>query len=137
MRFTTKDSLGSALVGAVVLIYFAYLAFDGIPFVRDTTGMAAVGLILGFASRRIGGRAGFPRERLAFAGGVGSMALGVAAMVSGSEVLLALFVASIVGLWAAARYVRTHEHPSSGRSTPSAETSAREVHRLGLVQRLR
>ena len=46
MRFTSKDALASALVGAVALIYVAHLVFDGIPFVRDTTGMAAVGLIL-------------------------------------------------------------------------------------------
>ena len=47
VRFTRKDDLATALVAAVVVIYLAYLALDGIPMVRDVTGMAAVGLILG------------------------------------------------------------------------------------------
>lgn len=115
MRFTRKDSLATALVAAVVVIYGAYLAFDGIPLVRDATGMAAVGLVLGFASRRIGGRSGFAHERLAFAGGLGSMALGIAAIVTESDAVVAVFVASIVGLWAAAMYVHFHARPPIGR----------------------
>jgi hypothetical protein len=108
MALTRKDWVATGLVAAVLVIYVAYLAFDGIPLVRDVTGMAAVGLILGFASRRIGGRAGFRHERLAFAGGLGSIALGIVTLITGSEAVLAVFVASIVGLWAAAMYVRTH-----------------------------
>ena len=122
MRCTFKDVVASALVGLVVLTYGAYLIFDGIPFVRDATGMAAVGLFLGFASRRIGGRTGFARERLAFASGLGSIALGVAAMVTESEVLLALFVLSIVALWAAAMYARGHQRPPVGDARRRSET---------------
>jgi hypothetical protein len=86
MRFTPKDTVATAFVAAVVVIYAGYLAFDGIPLVRDVTGMAAVGLILGF----------------------GSMALGIATLITESEILLAVFVASITALWVAATYVRTH-----------------------------
>ena len=74
MKFTQKDTVATALIAAVMTIYLAYLAFDGIPFVRDPEGMAGVGLILGFASRRIGGRAAFAHQRVAFAAGLGSMA---------------------------------------------------------------
>lgn len=114
MRFTPKDTVATAFVAAVVLIYAGYLAFDGIPLVRDVTGMAAVGLILGFASRRVGGRAAFPHERIAFAAGLGSMALGIATVITASEVLLAVFVASVVALWGAAMCVRT-QPDRSGR----------------------
>jgi hypothetical protein len=108
MGFTRKDTVATGLVAAVVVIYLAYLVLDGMPLVRDVKGMAAVGLVLGFASRRFGGRDDFPHQRLAFAAGLGSMALGVAALITESELVLAVFVGSIVGLWMAAMYVRTH-----------------------------
>src|SRR6266508_2662156 len=56
MRFTRRDTVATGLVAAVVLVYVAHVGLDGIPFVHDVSGMAAVGLILGFASRRVGGR---------------------------------------------------------------------------------
>ncbi len=108
MRFTRRDTVATGLVAAVVLVYVAHVGLDGIPFVHDVSGMAAVGLILGFASRRVGGRAGFAHERVAFAAGLGSMALGIAASITESEIMLAVFVASIVGLWAAAVYSQAH-----------------------------
>jgi hypothetical protein len=108
MTFTRKDAIATGLVAAVVVIYIAYLAFDGIPLVRDVKGMAAVGLIGGFLSRRIGGRAEFAHPRVAFVAGLGSIALGIAALISESEVVLAVFIASIVGLWIAAMYACTH-----------------------------
>ena len=111
MRFTRKDSVATGLVAAVITIYLAYLVFDGVPFVRDPEGMAGIGLIIGFASRRIGGRAAFAHQRIAFAAGLGSMALGILALITASELVLALFVASIIGLWAAAVYVHMHVLP--------------------------
>jgi hypothetical protein len=118
MKFTRKDAVATGLVAAVVVIYIAYLAFDGIPLVRDDKGMTAVGLIGGFLSRRIGGRAGFAHQRLAFAGALGSMALGVAALITESEVVLAVFIASIVGLWLTAMYV--HTRAGAHRGVPIA-----------------
>lgn len=102
MQLTTKDVVASALVVASAALYAAYVAFDGIPLVQDAKGMAAVGFVLGFASRRIGGRKGFAHERFAFAGALASMGLGVAALVTASETVLAMFIASMVCLWAAA-----------------------------------
>jgi hypothetical protein len=110
MTFTRKGAIATGLVAAAVVIYIAYLAFDGIPLVRDVRGMAAVGLVCGFLSRRIGGRAGFAHPRVAFVAGLGSIALGIAALVTESEVVLAVFMASIVGLWLAAMYAHAHAH---------------------------
>ena len=39
--------------------------------------MAAVGLVLGFVSRRVGGRHGFRHEGVVMAANIGSLALGV------------------------------------------------------------
>ena len=108
MGFTRKDTIATALVAAVVAAYVGFLAFGSVPFIEDVRGMAAVGLIFGFASRRIGGRAGFRHERAAFAAGLGSMALGIVALATESTVVLALFIGSIVALWAAAMYVAGH-----------------------------
>lgn len=116
MRSTPKDTVATAFAATVVLIYAGYLAFDGIPLVRDATGMAAVGLIFGFASRRVGGRDAFSHARVAFAAGLGSMALGIATLITESEILLAVFVASIVALWVAATHVRTHAVKRTGRT---------------------
>jgi hypothetical protein len=110
MEFTRKDVWATALVAAIVVAYFGYVAFGSLPFIEDVRGMAAVGLILGFASRRIGGREAFPRQRVAFVAGLASMGLGIIALATQSEVVLALFIASIVGLWVAAAYVRTRGH---------------------------
>jgi len=119
MKHTWKDTVATALVALAVVVYMGYLASeDGLPLVRDTRGMAAVGLVLGFASRRIGGRRGIEHERIAFAAGLSSMALGIVALATESEPLLALFMSSIVGLWAAATYVRAGHHIGGIRLSP-------------------
>jgi hypothetical protein len=110
MEFTRKDALATVLVTVAVVVYAAYLVFDGFLFITDVPAMAGVALVLGFASRRIGGREGFAHERLAFAAGLGSMALGIVAVSTGSAVVLALFMISMVALWIAATYVRTGGH---------------------------
>lgn len=118
MTNTWRDVVATALVAVVVVFYVGYLAFGSMPLVEDVRGMAAVGLICGFASRRIGGREAFEHEKAAMAGALASMALGIAALATESGAVLALFILSIVGLWFAALYVRTggfrtgHLHPS-------------------------
>jgi hypothetical protein len=107
MTHTRKDKVATALMAVAVLIYVGYLTFDGMPLVQDVKGMAAVGLVLSFASRRIGGRHGFRHELAAMVANFGSLALGFAALATGSSGLLALFMVSIVGLWLAAAYART------------------------------
>jgi hypothetical protein len=114
MTPTWRDALASSLVAGVAIIYVAYLTFDGIPLVRDVEGMAAVGLVLGFMSRRVGGRGDFAHPRLAFAGGLGSIALGIATLITGSAFVLAVFIASIVGLWLMAMNAHAHAGPHPG-----------------------
>jgi hypothetical protein len=106
MRTTTKDIVATALVVVVLVAYLGYLVFGSVPFVEDARGMAAVGLILGLASRRIGGREGFQHERMAMLANFASLALGFTALFTESGAVLALFIASIAGLWLAATYVR-------------------------------
>jgi hypothetical protein len=115
---TRKDTVATVLAAAVVVIYVGYLWFGGIPFVEDVRGMAAVGLVLSFASRRIGGRHGFRHQHLAMAANIGSLALGFAALATENAVVLALFIASTVVLWLAATYVRTNGF-HTGRLQPS------------------
>jgi hypothetical protein len=91
-----------------VLVYVGYLIFGSLPFVHDVKGMAAIGLVLSFASRRIGGRHGFRHERAAMAANFGSLALGFSALATGSSVVLGLFMASIVSLWMTAAYVNLY-----------------------------
>ena len=123
MAITQKDTIATGMVAVAVVVYFAFLAFDGVPIARDVKGMAAVGLVLGFASRRIGGRAAFRHAGAAFAAGLASLALGIVALITASEIVLALFVASMVGLWTAAMYAQ--EHSVSGpRTRRSPRTEA-------------
>jgi hypothetical protein len=104
---TRKDTVATALVAIAVLIYIGDLTLGSVPLVQDVKGMAAVGLVLSFVSRRIGGRHGFRHERVAMVANFGSLALGFAALATGSSALLALFMASVVALWVAAAYART------------------------------
>ncbi len=122
MTFRRRDAVATVLVAVVLLGYGSYLVFEGVPVIRDARGMAAVGVVFGFASRRLGGRWGFKHEHLVMLAGLGSLALGFAAIGTGNGVVLAVFMASIVALWAAALYVRTdhfhHLRPARIRVAP-------------------
>lgn len=102
MTRTWKDAIATALVASVLILYVGFVALGRMPLVEDARGMAATGLLLCLASRRVGGRYGFRHERSAVAGNLASLILGVAALATESAVLLALFVASAVALWVAA-----------------------------------
>jgi hypothetical protein len=111
--FERRDVVATLLLAAAVVPYIGYTAFGSVPFIEDARGMAAVGLLLGFASRRVGGRHGFEHERLAFAAGLGVMGLGIVALATESDAVLAVFMVSMVGLWAAAQSTRIsggHRH---------------------------
>jgi hypothetical protein len=110
MTFTMKDKIATALVGAAVAAYVGYLVFGGVPLVQDARGMAAVGLVLGFASRRIGGREGFVHGRAARVGGIACVALGFTALGTESGAILALFMTLTVALWLAAMLVKSDVH---------------------------
>lgn len=101
MRFVTKEAIATALVDIIVFTYVCYLAVGRLPIIESIRGVAAVGLVLGVASRRIGNHAWYRHQRLATLAGLVSIALGIATLATPRQSLLALFVASIIGLWVA------------------------------------
>ena len=113
MTHTWKDTVATALVAVVVVIYLAYLSFEGIPFVRDVRGMAAVGLVLSIASRRIGGHEGFTHPRVAMAANFGWIALGVVALVTELPAVLATVGALV------RRCLASHDRRRPGGVRPS------------------
>ena len=110
MLFTTKDKVATGLLAVAVAVYVGYLSTGGFLLVQDERGMAAVGLVLGFLSRRIGSRDDFVHARAARVGGIACIALGFVALFTDSAVALALFMALMVGLWLAAMFVKSGAH---------------------------
>jgi hypothetical protein len=110
MLFTTKDNVATGFLVAAVALYVGYLMTGGFLFVQDVRGMAAVGLLFGFLSRRIGGRGAFVHMSAARFGGILCIALGFTALFTESTVVLALFMTLTVGLWVAAMLVKTGAH---------------------------
>ena len=106
MRILNKDVVATGMVDIVVFTYVGYLALGRLPFIDSTRGVAVVGLVLGLTSQIIEGRSTFRHRRIALVGGVISLALGIGAASTQHDSFLALFMASIIGLWIAAAYVR-------------------------------
>jgi hypothetical protein len=105
MRLRTRDLIGTILVVAIGIPYVGYLINGEMPFIKDPRGMSALGLILGtvaFLVMRTGDA--FDRLGMTEAGlATLSLVLGVAALVlaetAAAEVLLAIFMASILVVW--------------------------------------
>lgn len=105
MRLKLRDLIGTVLVLAIGVPYVGYLVNGEMPFVQDPRGMSAVGLVLGTIAFLVL-RSGDPLDRTGkgeiVAAGA-SLALGVAALVLAeaafAEVLLAVFMASILVVW--------------------------------------
>jgi hypothetical protein len=123
MRLTLRDLVASLLVLAIAVPYVGYLIDGEMPFIQDPRGMSATGLILGviaFVILRTGDavdRAG----KMEIGGAVVSLALGLVAVAfaetAAAEVLLAVFMVSILAVWAIelmdhAGVLPAHGHPS-------------------------
>ena len=106
MRLRLQDLLATILFAAIAVPYVGYLINGEMPFIKDPRGMSATGLLLGVAAtlvmRRddLFDRVGKAETALA----VASLALGVVALAlaetAAAEVLLAVFMGSILLVWA-------------------------------------
>jgi hypothetical protein len=105
-RFTGKDWISTGWVAAVVVIYVVYLTAGSAVFVDTVGEMALVGLVGGFLSRLIGGRAAFSPRWPAVVAAFTILGLGIAVLATGNGALLALFIAANVLLCVAALVVQ-------------------------------
>ena len=106
MRLKARDLVGTVLVVAIAVPYVWYLIEGSAPFVEDPRGMSAIGLILALAAYIVIQR-GDPddaADRVEIALYVVSLGLGVLAVTlaetASAEVLLAVFMGSILVVWA-------------------------------------
>jgi riboflavin transporter FmnP len=123
MRLKFKDLLGSILVAAIVVPYVGYLINGEMPFIEDPRGMTATGLALGVVAylvmRRddLSDRVG--KAETALAGT--SLVLGIVALAlaetAAAEVLLAVFMASILVVWAVELMDHAGILPGAGHRT--------------------
>lgn len=107
MRLTLRDLIGTLLVVAIGVPYIGYLLNGEMPFVQDPRGMAGVGLILGAAAFLVL-RGGNAKDRVGVTENVVAgvtLVLGLAALAfaetAAAELLLAVFMAAILVMWAA------------------------------------
>ena len=106
MTLKIRDWIATALVAAVAVPYIGYLVRGELPFIEDPRGMAGVGLVGGIAAFLVS-RSGDRFDNLGKAElglAVVSVALGVVALAfaeaAAAEALLAVFMVSIVAVWA-------------------------------------
>jgi hypothetical protein len=105
MRVKIRDLVATILVAAIAVPYIGYLVNGEMPFIKDPRGMAGTGLVLGivaFLVLRSGDafdRTGKVEVGLATV----ALALGVVTLVlaetAAAEVLLAVFMGSILVVW--------------------------------------
>jgi hypothetical protein len=106
MRLKIRDLVATILVAAIAVPYIGYLINGEMPFIKDPRGMSATGLVLGVAAYLVLRRGDlFDRVGKAETGlAVLALVLGVVALAlaetAAAEVLLAVFMGSILIVWA-------------------------------------
>ena len=107
MKLTMRDLVATLLVAAIAVPYVGYLIDGEMPFVEDARGMAGVGLVLGAVAFLVL-RGGNAKDRVGTTENVLatlSLVLGLVALAfaetAAAEVLLAVFMGSILVVWAA------------------------------------
>ena len=135
MRLHVEDGIATVLVAVVIVPYVGYLLRGSVPLVQDPRGMAAVGLVLGIGLAYTSWRSLGSAHRtagLVLAGT--SPALGVAALLLAetfvAEVMLAVFMVSIVALWGT-RFVDRRSEVLADRGAPSPGASSFSTRRSG------
>jgi small basic protein len=106
MKLKARDLTATLLVALIAIPYVGFLVAGEMPFVDDPRGMSAVGLLLGSVAYVVL-QSGAPLDRTEKVETVlaaVSAILGVVAMVlaetAAAEVLLAVFMGSILLVWA-------------------------------------
>jgi hypothetical protein len=115
--------VATILVAAIAVPYIGYLINGEMPFIKDPRGMSATGLVLGVAAylvmRRddLSDRVGKAETGLA----VVALVLGVVALAlaetAAAEVLLAVFMGSILIVWAVELLDHAGILPGAGHQT--------------------
>ena len=106
MRLKARDLVGTVLVIAVVVPYIGYVVNGSMPWVTDAKSMAAIGLVVAFAAYMAIQR--YDPDDVTDRVEIGledvSLGLGLVAVVFAetayAEVLLAVFMGSILIVWA-------------------------------------
>lgn len=124
MKLTLRDLVATLLVLAIAVPYIGYLMNGSMPYIEDPRGMSAVGLLLGavaFLVMRSGDeldRAGKAEAGIALVSlGLGLVALAFAETAA-AEALLAVFMVSILVVWAVEMIDHagvTHWHQAPGQ----------------------
>ena len=107
MKLTMRDLIATLMVAAIGVPYIGYLVNGEMPFLQDPRGMSAVGLILGAGAFFVL-RGGNAKDRVGTTENVlatlalvlGFVALALAETAA-AEVLLAVFMGSILVVWVA------------------------------------
>jgi len=106
MRLKARDLVGTVLVLAIAVPYAGYLVNGSVPFIQDARGMSAIALILALAAYMVMQRndPDDVTDRVEIALASGSLGLGVLAVAlagtASAEVLLAVFMGSVLVVWA-------------------------------------
>ncbi|MFP5254044.1 MAG: hypothetical protein ACLGH4_09645, partial [Actinomycetes bacterium] len=106
MRLKARDLVGTVLVVAIAVPYVWYLIEGSAPFIEDPRGMSAIGLLLALGAYMVMQRndPDDTTDRVEIALYVVSLGLGVLAVTlaetASAEVLLAVFMGSILVVWA-------------------------------------
>lgn len=123
MRLTWRDRLATFVVAAAALLYLVWFSFDDGASETEVRWITAIVLALGFVASASAVVPGFEglihgsRLYLAVSSllGLGALAAGIAALVTGDEVWLVLLVVLTVVLWA----MSTMRHAAAApRSVP-------------------
>ena len=123
MRLKLKDLIATILFAAIAVPYVGYLINGEMPFIKDPRGMSAAGLVLGAVAYLVirqddlFDRIGKAETALA---GI-SLALGLVALVlaetTAAEVLLAVFMGSLLVVWAVELMDHAGILPGTGHRT--------------------
>jgi hypothetical protein len=123
MRLKIRDLVATILVAAIAVPYIGYLINGEMPFIKDPRGMSATGLVLGVAAYLVLRRGDlFDRVGKAETGlAVLALVLGMVALAlaetAAAEVLLAVFMGSILIVWAVELLDHAGVLPGAGHRT--------------------